>query len=59
MKKVFFFQVQIGGLFFRDNSEDALPYIKIEDNKARTPKGTVEEITEQTLVFQTNVRVRV
>ena len=57
--KVFFFQVKIGGLFFKDLNPDSLPYIKIEDHKARTPGGAIEEITEQTLVFQTNVRVRV
>lgn len=58
-KKVFFFQVKIGGLFFKDLDPDSLPYVKIEDHKARTPNGTIEEITEQTLVFETNVRVRV
>ena len=59
MSKVFFSQIKIGGLFSKDLNPDSLPYIKIENNKARTPSGTIEEFTEQTLVFQTNVRVRV
>lgn len=53
-----FSQIRIGGLFFQDQNPNALPLIKIENSKARTPSGAVVEFNSDALVYATTVTVR-